>query len=313
MIKTNNKKQDNIVTNDFLLENYKYYLLRRGLSQRTIKEYISDIKGLFIFLQIEKMDLQKIENFISQIKNYVVFLKMEKNNSNRGINRKISSFKSFLKFLWKEKYVNNNYSDLLETMKTPKTLPKAISMDDFKNIISNIDFVFSKVNPKYKEFIHRRNKLIFMFLIFTGLRVSELVNVKIFDIDFFQNTIKVKGKGDKERIVIFSKHLKDFIEEYLNVRDQFYKGDYLFASIKGKKMNVRTVQYVFQKVSKVLALKFKITPHTMRHTFATIMLENGSDIVAIKELLGHSNLNTTQIYTKVSVEHLKKNYKLEKI
>lgn len=296
-----------------LIREYNYYLIRLGLSKRTIQEYISDIRRFFNNNLIEKFNISQIEDLIRNIKNYIVYLKTERGCSNRGINRKISSFRSFFKFLWKEKIVDNNYADLLESMKTGKSLPKAISLNEIKQVIENIDFVFSKVNPKYKQFIHIRNKIIFIFLVFTGLRVSELVNVKTIDIDFNQNTLKVKGKGNKERIVIFNNFVKDNLIEYLKVRDEFYKGDFVFISIRKSKMNVRTVQYIFQKVSKILSFRFNLTPHVLRHTFATIMLENGSDIVTIKELLGHSNLNTTQIYTKVSIEHLRKNYVIDGI
>ncbi|MCX7759011.1 MAG: tyrosine-type recombinase/integrase [bacterium] len=296
-----------------IIENYKYYLIRLGLSGRTVKEYVSDVQRFFKVVNVDHLDDNKVEKILNEIKRYIVYLKSEKNCSNRGINRKISSFRSFFKFLWKEKLVDNNYSDVLESMKTPKTLPKAISRQDIKDIISGMDFIFSKVSEKYKKFISIRNRLIFIFLVFTGLRISELVNVKIYDFDFSQNTLKVKGKGDKERIVIFNDYVKEYLLDYLKLKEELVSGDFVFVSIRKKRINVRTVQYIFQRVSKILSFRFKITPHVMRHTFATLMLENGADIVAIKELLGHSNLSTTQIYTKVSIEHLKRNYKIEKV
>ncbi|MCS7243662.1 MAG: tyrosine-type recombinase/integrase [Candidatus Calescibacterium sp.] len=296
-----------------IIENYKYYLIRLGLSNRTVKEYISDVQRFFKLFDVDYFDDSKVERILNEIKKYIVYLKSERNCSNRGINRKISSFRSFFKFLWKERLVDNNYSDILESMKTPRTLPKAISMQDIKDILSGMDFIFSRVSEKYREFISSRNRLIFIFLVFTGLRVSELVNVKISDFDFSQNTLKVKGKGDKERIVIFNDYVKGFLLDYLKLKEELFSGDFVFVSIRKKRINVRTVQYIFQRVSKVLSFRFRITPHVMRHTFATLMLENGADIVAIKELLGHSNLSTTQIYTKVSIEHLKRNYKIEKV
>ncbi|MEN3015312.1 MAG: site-specific tyrosine recombinase/integron integrase [bacterium] len=296
-----------------LLEKYKYYLIRVGLAGRTIKEYTYDLKRFFALSQIQSIDSQKANQIIDQIRNYVVYLKTNKNHLNRGINRKISSFRSFFRFLWKEGIVDTNYSDLIETMKTPKNLPKAISIDQIKQIINGIDFVFSKTNQKYRDFIQSRNRLIFVLLVFTGLRVSELVNIKISDIDLNQKTISVKGKGDKERIVIFNDYVKEHLNSYLNIKQRFSGSENVFVSIRNKKMTVRTVQYIFARVSKIMGLKLKITPHVMRHTFATIMLQNGADIVSIKELLGHSNLSTTQIYTKISVDHLKKNYKIENL
>ncbi|MCS6956030.1 MAG: site-specific integrase, partial [Candidatus Calescibacterium sp.] len=151
-----------------IIENYKYYLIRLGLSGRTVKEYVSDVQRFFKVVNVDHLDDNKVEKILNEIKRYIVYLKSEKNCSNRGINRKISSFRSFFKFLWKEKLVDNNYSDVLESMKTPKTLPKAISRQDIKDIISGMDFIFSKVSEKYKKFISSRNRLIFIFLVFKG-------------------------------------------------------------------------------------------------------------------------------------------------
>jgi site-specific recombinase XerD len=305
-----------------IIQDFKYYLVSKGLGNRTIKEYILDILKFQKFVENEVINLINLldlseDRILKIIQKYVSILKLEKNQSNRGINRKLSAIKKFFLFAFKNGLTNKNISNLIEMLKTPKTLPKAISVSDLKQFILNIDLVIDsnkKLSSFKKNFLKVRNRLIIYFLFFTGVRVSELVNIKINEIDFESNTIKVLGKGNKERIVIFSDELKDLINEYLTIRKDFIKdNEYLFISLRKKRITPRMIQILFKKLSKLVMKSFNITPHVLRHTFATVMLSNGADIVSIKELLGHSSLSTTQIYTKVSIQHLRDNYKLNKV
>jgi len=305
-----------------IIEDFKYYLVSKGLGSRTIKEYTLDVLKFQEFVENEVINLINLldlseDRILKIIQKYVSILKLEKNQSNRGINRKLSAIKKFFLFAFKNGLTNKNISNLIEMLKTPKTLPKAISISDLKQFILNIDLIIDsnkKLSNFKKNFLKVRNRLIIYFLFFTGVRVSELVNIKINEIDFESNTIKVLGKGNKERIVIFSDELKDLINEYLTIRKDFIKdNEYLFISLRRKRITPRMIQVLFKKLSKLVMKSFNITPHVLRHTFATVMLSNGADIVTIKELLCHSSLSTTQIYTKVSIQHLKDNYKLNKV
>ena len=201
------------------------------------------------------------------------------------------------------KKVNSNPFLLVSSPKKEKKIPKFISYN-------NIEEIFNISNLETKEGI--RERLILEILYGAGIRVSELVNIKIKDIDFSSRTILIFGKGSKERIVSFGEYAEDIIKLYLEkARDKFLCGinsDYLIVGNKQKKLTTRRIEQIIDDIIKRTSIKLNITPHMFRHTFATHLLDNGCDLLAVQELLGHASLSSTEIYTHVSNEHLRDVY-----
>ena len=228
---------------------------------------------------------------------------MEELNKNKekssSVRRKISTLKSFYKFLYTNNYMDKKDYPLTRIVypKAEKRLPKFIYYNDLLEIIheSSLD----------KD--STRDKLIIEMLYATGVRVSELINIKLSDIDFDNKRIVVCGKGNKERIVYYGDYASEALYEYLETHPK-RNHNYLFMNSRGGKITDRGIRYIIDNIMKRLSVKTHVTPHVLRHTFATDMLNNGCDIRVVQELLGHSSLRTTEIYTHVTNEQLKKVY-----
>ena len=244
------------------------------------------------------MDIDNIKR--KDIMSYTKYLR-EKQLSTNSINHNVSVLRTFYKFLVVTHHFVTDPSEYLEVPKLRKTLPKILSYDEVKKLL-DIDLI-----DKYSY----RNKAMLELMYATGLRVSELVNLKLNDIDLDMDLIRTLGKGNKERIIPIGDYAIYFIKIYINeYRRQLLKDntEYLFLNNRGKKLSRQS----FYKLVKALALKKNIktefSPHTLRHSFATHLLDRGADIVSIKEMLGHSSLSTTQIYTHISNQKLKDEY-----
>ena len=279
-----------------------YLMLEKKYSLHTINGYSNDINFFEKFLLIEFDQNNLIEVNYSQIRSWIVSLS-DNGLSNSSINRKIASLKSFYKFLLKTKQIE--VSPLLKhkALKSPKKLQIPFSEKE-------LDLVLNQI--KYPEgFEGIRDKLIIDLFYTTGIRRAELINLKIQNIDLSNATIKVLGKRNKERIVPILPIIVNEINNYLNERLQLElvnDDKYFFLLLKGVKLNdsfvYRLINYYFSTVSE----KVKKSPHILRHTFATHLLNNGADINSVKELLGHSSLASTQVYTHSSLAELKKVY-----
>ena len=234
------------------------------------------------------------------IRNYINFLYEKKYNS-KSICNHISSLRSFFKYLKNNDYVSSNPMTLIENPKLEKKLPKYLYYEDIEKIL-NI--------PDLNTDLGVRNALILEMLYVTGIRVSELINIKISDIDFTNCKIKILGKGNKERLVMYGNRCKLLLDKYLEIRKNFLKdnNEYLFLGVKGKKINDRVIRSIINELSVKAGINLKISPHTFRHTFATHMLNEGADLRSVQELLGHENLSTTTIYTHVTNERLRNVY-----
>ena len=236
------------------------------------------------------------------VSNYLEYLYSRKLNRS-SIARKISSLRGFYQYLLKEGLVSVNYFREVSVPKRNEGLPKFVRSSDIEKLFS----VFDKESA-----IGQRNSLILEMLYATGVRVSELVNIKLSDINRYDKTIKILGKGRKERVVVYGSYCDRAMELYLNSGryelEKRGKSTYLFLNKNGDRLSDRYVRKIIDDVVRKCELDYHISPHTLRHTFATDMINNGADLMTVKELLGHSSVNTTGIYTHVSSERLKRVY-----
>ena len=284
-MKTSNKEDSNL--RSFL----NYLLVDKGLSNNTVKAYEADISSFFQWLDNKDLKYKNLQE--DHINQYISFLFQRKMRSS-SVNRKISSIKSFYIFLVKRNFVKNSPLNDLVTPKQEKYLPESMSEAEVDKLLNS---------PDVSNKIENRDKAMIEMLYATGMRISELVNLKITDVDMKRCVVKVFGKGSKERLVPFGETALDSLRSYLNEREQSSSKE-IFLSNRGKKM---TRVAFWQRVKIYLIrenLKNSISPHTLRHAFATHLLNRGADLRSVQLLLGHSDLSTTQIYTHIAKQRL---------
>lgn len=273
------------------LQNEKRY------SPLTVSAYNTDLIQFYNFIKAQ-YDLTEIEEVTHGfIRSWIVDM-IDAGITTRSVNRKITTLRSYYKFLLREKVVDRNPMLKILPPKTSKKLPVFVEKSGMDELFDVIEF---EKGPK-----GRRDKLIILLMYSTGIRLSELINLKVADIDLKLGTLKVLGKGNKERILPFSDTLRDEIIQYL---DELCPIEWLFITDKGKKLYPKLVyRLVNSYLSKVTTISKK-SPHVLRHTFATHMLNNGADLNAIKEFLGHVSLSATQVYTHNTIKKLTNIYK----
>lgn len=278
-----------------------YLKTERRYSQKTITSYYGDLVEYDDFIKNNCIEILDINYDV--VNRYLKYL-YEKKISKSSISRKLSSIRGLYNYLIRENIVSINYFNEVSNPKKDLYLPRFLKREELDKIFSVCD----NKNP-----IEQRDTLVMELLYATGLRVSELVNIKVANIDQKNRTIKVLGKGSKERIVIFNNHTKEAMDIYLRESYKTFNKEgsqYLILNKYGNKLSERYVRNIVDKFVRKAGLNIKIGPHALRHTFATDMLENGSDLMTVKELLGHESLNTTSIYTHVTNEHIKKTFEL---
>lgn len=275
------------------IKDYKKYLTyEKNYSFHTVKNYIKDIEQ-FINFNNKKINIEE-----SNIKSFLEFLGKKKYSRNT-ITRKIIAARNFYKYLIKTKKTEKNPFAYILTPKSEKRLPGVLTEKETENLLSA---------AAGKDFISLRDRTILELIYSTGIRVSELVNLDISDIDFINEEIKVMGKGGKERIVPVGTVAMNILHCYIKELKKKDTSGILFINKNKKRLTQRFVELMIKKYAKLAGIEKKITPHTLRHSFATHLLDRGADLRSVQELLGHVNLSTTQIYTHLSIQKLKKEY-----
>lgn len=282
----------------------QYIQFEKRYSSHTVISYRNDLNQFFSYLEQEYQisDIKKVDHF--QIRSWLVSL-MEHDISARTVNRKITTLKSFFKYLIRESIITDNPMIKIISPRISKRIPAFVEKDKMDILFDKIDFG--------EDFEGVRDKLIVGIFYMTGMRLSELVNLTLFDVDLQKRLIKVLGKRNKERLIPFTVSMEKPIIDYLKLRSEVIsdsENKFFFLTKKGEKIYQKLVYRIINHYLGIVTTLDKKSPHVLRHTFATHMLNNGADLNAIKELLGHSNLAATQIYTHNTIEKLKNVYKL---
>lgn len=262
-------------------------------SELTIKSYQLDLTDFFGYIESKKINYLTITNY--DVRGYLKYLD-SCNLKNSTISRRISTLRTFYNYLVDENIVENNVFHNVKNPKLEKKLPNYLNYNEMEELLESIDISTTEGLEK---------RLLIEMFYSTGCRVSEMINVKISDIDFTNKTIRIMGKGSKERIVYFGNYASKYLDNYLS---KVKCDKYLFTNKKGEKLTINEVEQIVKDIMKHISIKTHVTPHTLRHTFATHLLNNGADIKTVQELLGHANLSTTGIYTHVSSDRLKDIY-----
>ena len=280
-----------------IIDFIKYLKYQKNYSDYTCKNYYEDLKEYNSFLNIEHIKYNEINYKLCL--NYLSYLNNNK-NSKSTISRKLSSLRTFYKYLVFQNKVKNNPFLLVSSPKKEKKIPKFINYNNLEEIFSI---------PDIESSLGQRERIILELLYASGIRISELVNIKLKDIDFKNKSILIFGKGSKERVVYYGEYAEEILNLYLNdSRNKLLEGiqsEYLIVGKKREKLTTRRIEQIIEEIINKTSLKMNITPHMFRHTFATHLLDQGCDLLVVQELLGHESLSSTEIYTHVSNEHLR--------
>lgn len=273
-----------------------YIDIEKNYSPHTLRGYRSDLEELSKFLgdkdpkDVTHLDLRR---FLAELK--------RKDSAKRTVVRKLGAIRSFFRFLSREKYIKNNPADSVFTPKLDKRLPEFLDTEKTIKLVTA---------PDVTSTMGLRDRALLEMLYSTGIRVSELVGIDVADMDLISGSVKVRGKGKKERLALLGSEAQKAVRNYLEGRESDGLGEkkHLFLNKLGTRLTDRSVRRIMDKYVKKCAIEEKISPHSIRHSFATHLLNNGADLRSVQELLGHKNLSTTQIYTHLETRRIKEIY-----
>lgn len=287
------------------IEDFKTYLsVEKNFSEHTLSAYTSDIVSFILWLDnvsCVNVDFTKLREYLHFIQRFEY--------QKTTIARKVAAIRTFYKFLFRERYIDTNPAVSLSAPKRPKSLPKFLTPEEVEQILNNV---------KIETPAGFRNRVILELLWATGMRISELSNLNFGDLNLDENEIRVFGKGAKERIVLVSDRAKGYLLQYIKSARSLIAPEYdtgeitddtpLFINNTGYRLQNKTVRKVINEIVEKIELPKKVTPHVFRHSFATKLIENGADLRVVQELLGHAGISNTQIYTHISMKHMKDVY-----
>ncbi len=280
------------------LDHLKY---EKKYSKHTVLNYQDDLVEYFFYLDREHIEYRDLR--YEDIRFYLMYLKDEKNNTNSSMDRKLSSLRGYYKYLANSNIVNSNPFSLVSGPKKEKKLPRYFEYNELEELFEV---------PDLRKPLGQRDRLILEMLYATGVRVSELVNIKVKDINQSMKNILILGKGNKERIVEYGEYCEEYLNMYLNdgyFRLNVHNSEYLFLNNDGNQLTDRGVRFILDKIIEKTSIEKKISPHMIRHSFATHLLNNGCSLLSVQKLLGHESIKATQVYTHVSTDRLKEVYR----